>query len=203
MSGRLRPNCLKYRAFAGRTWLDRTRSRCIVPANADAGRFIPPAASHGSSSRRRDVWIVVHSSGRPASAGAAAAAARCSPRRQSPSPIPKITWRLTSSFPKSLDTIYGGAEVFSQYAVGSDRRQFPDPGLRRRRDRARPAGGGRRRGRHRRGLPHGLPTITGARTRPGRSAPPCRSRSMRAARMPGSTMAAASTCSTNSSPRRV
>jgi TRAP-type mannitol/chloroaromatic compound transport system substrate-binding protein len=27
---------------------------------------------------------------------------------------PKITWRLTSSFPKSLDTIYGGAEVFSK-----------------------------------------------------------------------------------------
>ncbi|MEW9805499.1 TRAP transporter substrate-binding protein [Mesorhizobium marinum] len=27
---------------------------------------------------------------------------------------PKVTWRLTSSFPKSLDTIYGGAEVFSK-----------------------------------------------------------------------------------------
>ena len=27
---------------------------------------------------------------------------------------PKVTWRLTSSFPKSLDTIYGGAEVLSQ-----------------------------------------------------------------------------------------
>jgi len=27
---------------------------------------------------------------------------------------PKVTWRLTSSFPKSLDTIYGGAEVFSR-----------------------------------------------------------------------------------------
>jgi TRAP-type mannitol/chloroaromatic compound transport system substrate-binding protein len=26
---------------------------------------------------------------------------------------PKITWRLASSFPKSLDTIYGGADVFS------------------------------------------------------------------------------------------
>jgi TRAP-type mannitol/chloroaromatic compound transport system substrate-binding protein len=28
---------------------------------------------------------------------------------------PKITWRLASSFPKSLDTIYGGGEVFSKY----------------------------------------------------------------------------------------
>jgi TRAP-type mannitol/chloroaromatic compound transport system substrate-binding protein len=27
---------------------------------------------------------------------------------------PEIKWRLTSSFPKSLDTIYGGAEVFSK-----------------------------------------------------------------------------------------
>ena len=27
---------------------------------------------------------------------------------------PKITWRLTSSFPKSLDTIYGGAEVMAK-----------------------------------------------------------------------------------------
>jgi TRAP-type mannitol/chloroaromatic compound transport system substrate-binding protein len=28
---------------------------------------------------------------------------------------PKITWRLASSFPKSLDTIYGAAETLSQY----------------------------------------------------------------------------------------
>ncbi len=28
---------------------------------------------------------------------------------------PEIRWRLTSSFPKSLDTIYGGAEVFAKY----------------------------------------------------------------------------------------
>ncbi len=27
---------------------------------------------------------------------------------------PKITWRMTSSFPKSLDTIYGGADVLSK-----------------------------------------------------------------------------------------
>jgi TRAP-type mannitol/chloroaromatic compound transport system substrate-binding protein len=28
---------------------------------------------------------------------------------------PKITWRVASSFPKSLDTIYGGAETFAKY----------------------------------------------------------------------------------------
>ena len=27
---------------------------------------------------------------------------------------PEVRWRLTSSFPKSLDTIYGAAEVFSK-----------------------------------------------------------------------------------------
>src|SRR4029453_14179427 len=27
---------------------------------------------------------------------------------------PSIRWRLTSSFPKSLDTIYGGGEVFAE-----------------------------------------------------------------------------------------
>ena len=27
---------------------------------------------------------------------------------------PEVKWRLTSSFPKSLDTIYGGAELFSR-----------------------------------------------------------------------------------------
>ena len=27
---------------------------------------------------------------------------------------PTVNWRLTSSFPKSLDTIYGGSEVLSK-----------------------------------------------------------------------------------------
>jgi TRAP-type mannitol/chloroaromatic compound transport system substrate-binding protein len=35
--------------------------------------------------------------------------------------MPNIKWRLTSSFPKSLDTIYGAAEIFSKaVAEGSD-----------------------------------------------------------------------------------
>ena len=45
--------------------------------------------------------------------GAAAAAAVASPAiAQS---APEIKWRMTSSFPKSLDTIYGGSEVFAKY----------------------------------------------------------------------------------------
>ena len=42
------------------------------------------------------------------SAAGAAAAAVASPAIAQSSP--EIKWRLTSSFPKSLDTIYGGAE---------------------------------------------------------------------------------------------
>ena len=28
--------------------------------------------------------------------------------------MPEVKWRLTSSFPKSLDTLYGGSELFSK-----------------------------------------------------------------------------------------
>jgi TRAP-type mannitol/chloroaromatic compound transport system substrate-binding protein len=45
-------------------------------------------------------------------AGAAAAATVASPAIAQSSP--EIKWRLTSSFPKSLDTIYGGAEYLSK-----------------------------------------------------------------------------------------
>ena len=45
--------------------------------------------------------------------GAAAAAAVASPAiAQS---APELKWRMTSSFPKSLDTIYGASEVFAKY----------------------------------------------------------------------------------------
>ena len=47
-----------------------------------------------------------------AGAGSVAAAALAAPAVAQSSP--KINWRLTSSFPKSLDTIYGGAEVLSK-----------------------------------------------------------------------------------------
>jgi TRAP-type mannitol/chloroaromatic compound transport system substrate-binding protein len=47
-----------------------------------------------------------------AGAGAATATVLATPAIAQSNP--KITWRLTSSFPKSLDTIYGGAEVFAR-----------------------------------------------------------------------------------------
>ncbi|CAM5520717.1 TRAP-type mannitol/chloroaromatic compound transport system substrate-binding protein [Aquamicrobium terrae] len=45
--------------------------------------------------------------------GAAAAAATLAAPAVAQS-NPKVTWRMASSFPKSLDTIYGGAEVLSK-----------------------------------------------------------------------------------------
>ncbi|WP_345900885.1 twin-arginine translocation signal domain-containing protein, partial [Martelella sp. UBA3392] len=45
--------------------------------------------------------------------GAAAATALAAPAIAQENP--KITWRLTSSFPKSLDTIYGGAEDIANH----------------------------------------------------------------------------------------
>ncbi len=48
-----------------------------------------------------------------AGAGAAAATTLAAPAIAQSNP--KITWRLASAFPKSLDTIYGGGEVFSKY----------------------------------------------------------------------------------------
>ena len=37
---------------------------------------------------------------------------------------PKVSWRLTSGFPKSLDTIYGGAEVFAKIVSEATDGQF-------------------------------------------------------------------------------
>src|SRR5436853_7296313 len=57
--------------------------------------------------KRRD-FLKVSAAGAAATAIAAPAIAQSSP---------EIKWRLTSSFPKSLDTIYGGAEQVSKYVA--------------------------------------------------------------------------------------
>src|SRR5260370_34250497 len=57
--------------------------------------------------KRRDLLKV--------SAVGAAATAVASPAIAQSSP--EIKWRLTSSFPKSLDTIYGGAEQISKHVA--------------------------------------------------------------------------------------
>jgi TRAP-type mannitol/chloroaromatic compound transport system substrate-binding protein len=37
---------------------------------------------------------------------------------------PEIKWRLTSSFPRSLDTIYGAAEIISKYVAEATDNKF-------------------------------------------------------------------------------
>ena len=46
-------------------------------------------------------------------AGAISAAAATQAVAQAPA-LPTVRWRMTSSFPKSLETIYGGAEVLAK-----------------------------------------------------------------------------------------
>src|SRR4249920_3903820 len=57
--------------------------------------------------KRRD-FLKVSAAGAAGTAVAAPAIAQSSP---------EVKWRLTSSFPKSLDTIYGGAEQLSKYVA--------------------------------------------------------------------------------------
>src|SRR5437870_12284562 len=57
--------------------------------------------------KRRD-FLKVSAAGAAATAVASPAIAQSSP---------EIKWRLTSSFPKSLDTIFGGAEQVSKYVA--------------------------------------------------------------------------------------
>jgi TRAP-type mannitol/chloroaromatic compound transport system substrate-binding protein len=54
-----------------------------------------------------------------AGAGTAALAAPAIAQSQ-----PEVKWRLTSSFPKSLDTIYGAAETFSKYVAEASDNKF-------------------------------------------------------------------------------
>ncbi len=49
--------------------------------------------------------------------------------------MPEIKWRLTASWPKSLDTLWGACETFSKYVAEATDNKFQIQ-LRRRRDRA-------------------------------------------------------------------
>ena len=61
--------------------------------------------------------------GTAAAATAGVAAAASFPKPAIAQSMPELKWRLTSSFPKSLDTIYGAAEVFAKAVARHDRRQ--------------------------------------------------------------------------------
>ena len=51
------------------------------------------------------------------SAGVAAAAVPALAAPAIAQTMPEIKWRMTSSFPKALDTIYGAAETFARYVA--------------------------------------------------------------------------------------
>src|SRR5262249_48021101 len=85
---------------------------------------------------------------------AAAASAIAKPAIAQSMPEPR--WRLTSSFPKSLDTLYGAAEAFAKAVAEASDNKFPNPGLCRRRDCAGTPGRGCGAERHGRDVPHRL-----------------------------------------------
>lgn len=64
--------------------------------------------------KRRD-FLKVSAAGAAATAVASPAIAQSSP---------EIKWRMTSSFPKSLDTIYDGATQFAQYVADMTDNKF-------------------------------------------------------------------------------
>ena len=59
-----------------------------------------------------------------ASAGAAALAASTFPKPAIAQAAPELKWRLTSSFPKSLDTIYGAGEAFAKAVAAMTDNRF-------------------------------------------------------------------------------
>ena len=86
--------------------------------------------------------------------GAAGAATMAAPAiAQS---MPEIKWRLAASWPKSLDTLWGGVEHHGQARCRSHRQQVSNSGFCRRRNRAGAAGPRCRAKRHRRDGAYGL-----------------------------------------------
>jgi TRAP-type mannitol/chloroaromatic compound transport system substrate-binding protein len=59
-----------------------------------------------------------------ASVGAAAGAAATIAAPALADNLPTVKWRLTSSFPKSLDTVFGGAEVLANRLRGLTNGKF-------------------------------------------------------------------------------
>ena len=98
---------------------------------------------------------------------------------------------MTSSFPKSLDTIYGGAEQLSKYVAEMTDNKFQIQVFAAGELVAGPAGARCDFQRHESRCATPSPTIMSARIRLSPSTPRCRSASTRASRIPGGTRAAA------------
>ena len=89
--------------------------------------------------------------------------------------MPELKWRLTSSFPKSLDTIYGAAEIFAKAVAEATDNKFQIQVFAGRRNRARRLLRLTRCRTARSKCATPLRTITSARIRPSRSERRCRS----------------------------
>ena len=126
------------------------------PPELDSGpeltRMPRKAVQHGGLPMKRRNFLKVAAGGGAAAALAAPAIAQTQP---------KLQWRLTSGFPRSLDTIYGAAETFAEHVKADDRRQLRDRGVPGGRDRADAAGGRGGRHRHRRDDAHLLVLLLG------------------------------------------
>src|SRR5437016_14218023 len=87
-------------------WISRARSAMVRPARGakTRSRAAPHRSSSGESHMKRRQFIKAAGLGVAATAIAKPAIAQS---------MPEVRWRLTSSFPKSLDTLYGAAEVFA------------------------------------------------------------------------------------------
>ena len=126
-----------------------------------------------------------------ATAGAATTAIAAPAIAQS---APDIKWRLQSGFPKSLDTIYGAAEVFAKFVSEATDGKFQIQCFAAGEIVGTPQIARRGRQRHRRDVPYLLVLLFRQGSDIRASAPPCPSASMPASRMPGSITAAATTC---------
>src|SRR4051794_2856609 len=78
---------------------------CLLPVHNDTAIF----AAKGVTRMDRRSFV--------SSAGIAAAAATTLAAPAIAQIAPELKWRMTSSFPKGLDTIYGAAETFSKYVL--------------------------------------------------------------------------------------
>src|SRR6478736_7910197 len=83
--------------------------------NASPERAATTRKFRGNAPTRRDLKMKRRDFLKVSAAGAAATAAVASPAIAQSSA--EIKWRMTSSFPKSLDTIYGGGEQVAKYVA--------------------------------------------------------------------------------------
>jgi TRAP-type mannitol/chloroaromatic compound transport system substrate-binding protein len=106
-------------------------ARSVAGWQADSAEWNQPANKKRPG---RTTCNVASSCAPPVSAVARASASTLAAPAIAQS-MPELKWRLASSFPKSLDTLYGAASL-RQVHRRVDRQQVPGPHLRRGRDRA-------------------------------------------------------------------